>query len=110
MEAQIRDDQIPSCDACGAMIRPGIVFFGDPIPMDSLYNARFLSETADFFIAMGSSLEVNPAASMAATAKHTGARLCIINRGPTHLDTMADVRIEADLSEISGRILEMIEQ
>ncbi|MHC5082717.1 MAG: SIR2 family NAD-dependent protein deacylase [Planctomycetota bacterium] len=108
VESQVQADKIPSCDACGALVRPGIVFFGDPIPMDSLHNAQFLAETADFFIAMGSSLEVNPAASMATAAKQSGAELCIINRGPTHLDAFADIRIEADLTRFSQAVLDYL--
>lgn len=108
VDARIRADGIPACDACGHLIRPGIVFFGDPIPMDALYDARLLTQTADLFIAVGSSLEVNPAASLAAAARQTGAELCIINRGPTALDALADRRIETDLKTFSEELLALL--
>ena len=108
VDTQIREKEIPECDACGALIRPGIVFFGDAIPMDALYDSQLLTQTADLFIAMGSSLGVNPAASLASAARQTGADLCIINLGPTHLDSLADLRIETDLKSFSEKILKEI--
>lgn len=109
VDTQIKADGIPFCDACGALIRPGIVFFGDPIPMEALYDSQALVQTADLFITMGTSLAVNPAAGLAAAARNTGADLCIINRGPTHLDHLADMRIETDLKTFSETVLKMID-
>lgn len=108
VDSQIRRHRIPSCDACGALIRPGIVFFGDPIPMEALYDSQSLVQTADMFIAMGTSLAVNPAAGLAAAARNTGADLCIINRGPTQLDDLADIRIETDLKTFSEGLLKYL--
>lgn len=104
VDGLIRTKEIPTCNDCGSLIRPGIVFFGDPIPMDAMLESQLLTQTADFFIAMGSSLAVNPAASLASAARQTGADLCIINRGPTHLDPLADMRIETDLKTFSENI------
>lgn len=108
VDAQIREKDIPTCDACKCLIRPGIVFFGDPIPMDALYDARLLAQTADLFVAVGSSLEVNPAASLAVHARQTGAELIIVNRGTTALDTLADWRIETDLKTFSESVLALL--
>ncbi len=105
VDQQIEDKSIPSCDTCNSLIRPGIVFFGDPIPMEAMYDAQLLTQTADVFITMGSSLAVNPAAGLAAAARNTGADLYIINRGATQLDDLADVRIETDLKTFSEDIL-----
>ena len=109
VDTQICEKGKPTCDACGALIRPGIVFFGDPIPMEALYDSQSLVQHADFFIAMGTSLAVNPAAGLAAAAANTGADLCIINRGPTHLDDWADLRIETDLKTFSQSVLALLE-
>ena len=104
----IRTKGIPACDACSSLIRPGIVFYGDPISTETLYDAQLMAQTADLFIAVGSSLEVNPAASLAVHARSTGAELWIINRGPTALDSLADLRIEIDLKTFSENVLTLL--
>jgi NAD-dependent deacetylase len=105
VDEQVRLRQIPNCDACGALIRPGIVFFGDPIPFDAIDQATALANAADLFIVMGSSLEVNPAAGLAVQAKRRGADLCIINLGPTYLDSLVDLRLQTDLAAFSQAVL-----
>lgn len=108
VDRAVRLSGSPHCDRCGALIRPGIVFFGDPIPLEALYKARKYTLDADLFIALGSSLEVNPAASLALDAYRAGARLMIINRGPTCLDPVAANRFEVDLTAFSAAVLERI--
>ncbi len=105
VDQKIRREAIPQCDLCGSLIRPGIVFFGDLIPPEPLYAARQYTRKADLFIALGSSLEVNPAALLAQEAWRAGARLIIINRGPTRLDSAASDRYEVELTEFSNEIL-----
>lgn len=105
VDQKIRLEAVPRCNQCGALIRPGIVFFGDPIPLEALYAARKYTLEADLFVTLGSSLEVNPAASLAYEAQRSGARLIIVNRGPTRLDPMASDRYEMDLTEFSNAVL-----
>jgi NAD-dependent deacetylase len=105
VDQKIRLEAVPKCDQCGGLIQPGIVFFGDLIPLEALYAARKYTLTADLFIALGSSLEVNPAASLALEAYRAGARLIIVNRGPTHLDSAASDRYEVDLTDFSKAVL-----
>jgi NAD-dependent deacetylase len=104
----IRREGVPRCP-CGGLIRPGIVFFGDMIPMEALAAAQDLANRAEVFIAMGSSLEVNPAAAMALVAHQAGATLMIVNRGPTRYDDVADVRLETDLSLFSQAVIERLD-
>ncbi len=108
VDHKIRLEAAPQCDQCGGLIRPGIVFFGDLIPLEALYAARKYTLTADLFVALGSSLEVNPAASLAMEAYRAGARLIIVNRGPTHLDSAASDRYEVDLTDFSTAVLESL--
>ncbi len=108
IDRTVRENGIPKCDVCGGLIRPGVVFFGDPIPLEALYTARKFAMQADLFIALGSSLEVNPAASLALDAYRSGTRLMIINRGPTCLDSAAADRYEVDLTAFSEIVLQVI--
>jgi NAD-dependent deacetylase len=108
VEGQVQANRIPYCNGCGGLIRPNIVFFGDPIPPEAIGESLFLAENAALFVAMGSSLEVNPAASLAVQAKRNGACLCIANRGPTYLDSYADLRFEVDLTAFADKVLALI--
>jgi len=63
-----------------------------------------LSETASCFLVLGSSLEVSPANGYPMIAKRSGAKLFIINMTPTHLDSMADAVIHADIVGALGEI------
>jgi len=110
VDEAIRLNGTPHCDRCGALIRPGVVFYGDPIPLEALYAARKYAHEADLFIALGSSLEVNPAASLALEAQRNGARLMIVSRGPTSLDPVASDRYEGDLTVFSTAVVQQIKQ
>lgn len=108
VDEQIRSAGVPRCRQCNALIRPGIVFFGDMIPPDALYESRDLLEACDNFVVLGSSLEVNPAAGLALDAHRLGKTLVIINRGPTRLDPVASQRYEVDLQAFSQQVLDLI--
>lgn len=100
------------CDDCGGIIRPGIVLFGETLPMDVFTQAEIATEQADLFIVLGSSLSVTPANMFPTLAKQTGAKLVIINREPTELDDYADrcihhLNIKAALTEVEQHLKEM---
>ena len=60
------------------------------MPVEAMHRAQAWSEQADRFIIIGSSLQVQPAASFPVIAKRRGALLAIVNRDPTPLDDLAD--------------------
>jgi NAD-dependent deacetylase len=80
----------PTCDDCGGFLKSANVSFGQSMPVVSMQRAQAWSEQADLFIVVGSSLQVQPAASFPVIAKRSGALLAIVNRDPTPLDDMAD--------------------
>ena len=92
----------------GGMVRPGIVFFGDMIPLEALTAAQLSAEQSGVFAVLGSSLQVQPAAGMAALARRCGAKLIIVNRDPTGLDVLADCVCVADLSAFSEAVLGLL--
>ena len=83
-----------TCTACGDIIRPGIVLFGESLPQDVFLKAEQESLQADLFIVLGSSLSVTPANMFPLQAKESGAKLVIINREPTQFDMYADYVIQ----------------
>jgi len=113
MEAGV---EIPLCKHCGGLLKSATISFGQSLPADTLAEAFDLSMSTDLVLALGSSLVVEPAASIPLQAKNNGARLVIINRTETPLDGLADVvvhqAIGATLSEVvkhMGYALEMKE-
>ena len=96
--------EIPLCDGCGGLIKSATISFGQALPADVLTEAFDLCMRTDLILAIGSSLVVEPAASLPLQAKQNGARLVIINRTETPLDSRADVvlrePIGASLAEI----------
>ena len=80
----------PTCDACGGFLKSANVSFGQSMPVEAMQRAQAWSERADIFLVLGSSLQVQPAASFPVIAKRAGALLGLINRDPTPLDDVAD--------------------
>lgn len=80
----------PTCDGCGGFLKSANVSFGQSMPVDAMRRAQAWSEQCDAFIVLGSSLQVQPAASFPVIAKRSGALLSIVNRDPTPLDEIAD--------------------
>jgi NAD-dependent deacetylase len=97
--AFLAEPRVPECPECGGRIKHATVSFGQTLPHDVLMEATRWSRDADLMLAIGSSLVVMPAADLPRVAKEGGARLVIINRDPTPLDTLADAVIRASIGE-----------
>lgn len=85
----------PHCPDCGDRLRPGVVWFGEMLPVGALDRAFELAEQCDVLVVIGTSGVVQPAASLADVAKAHGARLIEINPGITPLTELADVSLRA---------------
>jgi NAD-dependent deacetylase len=90
----------PQCEACSGMVKSATISFGQPLPVEILRRARQLSERADLFLVMGSSLVVRPAAMLPLVAKQAGAVLVIINREVTPMYNITDMDLHGDIGEI----------
>jgi NAD-dependent deacetylase len=75
------------------------------MPERETQEAYDRSSRSDLFIVIGSSLVVQPAASMPLVAKNNGAKLVIINRDPTPYDDMADLVLHGQAGSIMDSIL-----
>jgi NAD-dependent deacetylase len=98
----------PKCDACGGILKAATISFGQAMPPEAMRQAQEWTEEASVFIVMGSSLQVQPAASFPVLAKRNGALLAIINREPTPLDEFADFVHHGAIGEFCARFGEMI--
>lgn len=78
------------CTACGGLLRPSVVLFGEMLPEEAFNWAFEEAARAELFIVLGSSLTVTPANQFPLIAKENGARLVIVNQEKTPLDQYAD--------------------
>jgi NAD-dependent deacetylase len=94
-----RGEDDPSCPSCGGVLQPSIVLFGQYLDADVLSLAGNIARAAEVFVAIGSSLTVDPAARLCAVAAECGARLIIVNRDPTPYDDLADEVVREPIGE-----------
>jgi NAD-dependent deacetylase len=92
-----RGEEIPLCLKCEGLLKPNTISFGQALDPNVLNKAFEWVEECDLLIACGSTLIVEPAASMPRLAKEHGARLVIVNLTETPLDFMADLVIHAPI-------------
>jgi NAD-dependent deacetylase len=95
---------VPPCPECGGRLKSATVSFGQALPADVLEMSVALAEACDLLLAIGSSLVVYPAAGLPETARRAGARLVIINRDPTEMDSIADAVIHEPIGATLTRI------
>jgi NAD-dependent deacetylase len=98
----------PVCRECRGMLKPDVVFFGEALPADTIDEAVRRARLCELMIVVGSSLVVQPAASVPLEAKEAGAKLVIINREPTYHDSHADVVIHGSAGEIMSKVLKYL--
>jgi NAD-dependent deacetylase len=88
--AQVRaGDTDPRCTRCGAVLKLAVVLFGEYLDPAAVSQARQIAAHSLLMLAVGSSLQVEPVASLCAAAVEAGNRLVIVNRDPTPYDGLA---------------------
>lgn len=90
------DVAAPVCPACGGMLRPDVVYFGETVAAPVFAAAERLVESAHALVIAGSSLAVNTGVRLVHRAERRGIPLAVINRGPTSIDGRASVRVRID--------------
>ena len=96
------DESLPVCIECEGLVKTATVSFGQAMPPAAMARAETETLDCDLFLAVGSSLVVYPAAGFPILAKQNGARLVIINREPTDLDSLADLVINEEIGPTLG--------
>lgn len=102
----VADDAVPRCD-CGGVLGPGVVLFGEALPL-AIERAFELAERADVVVALGTSLEVFPAAHLPLVTVERGGRFGIVTRGATQFDDLAHVRIDASLGDVLPQVADAL--
>jgi NAD-dependent SIR2 family protein deacetylase len=89
---------VADCDACGGVLKPDVVFFGESVPPPTIAASTALVETASALLVLGSSLTVYSGRRFARQAHLRGIPIIVINRGPTRADEFAASRVEGGIS------------
>ncbi|MFB7944576.1 NAD-dependent deacetylase [Kitasatospora phosalacinea] len=89
----------PDCEQCGGVLRPRTVMFGEALDERVLQQADAVAKNCQVFLAVGSSLQVHPAALLPRIALEHGARLIVVNGEPTAYDGAAHEVIRTPISQ-----------
>lgn len=100
----------PRCTVCDGLLKPATIMFGQSLRTADLLRAEEILDGCDLFLAMGSTLTVQPAASLPAMAQHRGAELAIVTRGSTPQDASSNYRIDGDIDTFCLSVLEALDQ
>ena len=105
-----RDDRVPLPElpprcACGDMLRPGVVWFGESLPGDVWAGAEQASRQADVFLVVGTSAVVYPAAGLVMEAKSAGAKVIELNLEETPFSAYVDCSLRGRAGELLPQLL-----
>jgi NAD-dependent deacetylase len=102
----------PRCPECGALLRPDVVWYGEPLPMEAYERSHRIASTCDAMLVVGTSAVVHPAASLPLVAKHGGAFVVEVNTAYTPISALVDATLIGKagdiLPEIAARALELV--
>ena len=101
-------DMTPECE-CGGFLKPDTISFGQAMPVAEVEKAVAFSRSCDFFMVVGSTLLVQPAAHMPVYARQNNAFLAIVNLSETPCDNMCDALIRDKAGEVLQRIVKAVE-
>jgi NAD-dependent deacetylase len=95
----------PECESCISPLKPNVVLFGELLPEEAMSEAYALASEADLMLAIGSSLEVYPVASLPDVTLEAGGRLALVTQGPTPYDRRAEVKLGGDVVDELEQVL-----
>jgi NAD-dependent deacetylase len=103
-----REARSPTCDHCRGLLKPATISFGQQMPEHETTEAFRRAQSCEVFLVVGSSLLVQPAASLPLVALRYGASLGIINRDPTPCDDLAQAVIHGSAGSVLGRVIDEV--
>ena len=90
---------LPACPDCGEVLKPGVVMFGELLPVAAIERAQQLAAGAGLLLVVGSSLAVHPVAALPGETLAAGGALALVNRGGTPWDSRAELVLDAGAGE-----------
>ncbi|GGY38230.1 SIR2 family NAD-dependent protein deacylase [Streptomyces xanthochromogenes] len=98
----------PACTVCGGVLKAATVMFGERLDPEVLAQAMAIAKACQILIAVGTTLQVQPAASLAGIASDSGARLIVVNADPTPYDPLADEIVREPIGTALPQLLSTI--
>lgn len=102
------ENSVPRCAACGGLLRPDVVWFGEALPRSALEAAVDAVRACEVFLSVGTSGVVQPAASLAYAAKNRGALVVEVNLEPTPLTPKADFFLQGKSGEVLPELVKLV--
>ena len=99
---------VPDCPACGGVVKPDVVFFGESVPRERVGQAMRAVERAAALLVVGSSLMVWSGLRFVRRAVELGKPVAIVNRGRTRADELATLRIDAGCEEVLPDVVALV--
>lgn len=96
---------VADCAACGGVLKPDVVFFGEQVPRDRVDRSMAMVDAAGALLVLGSSLTVMSGYRFVIRARRNGTPVAIVNRGATRGDDDARLRIDAGVGEVLPRLV-----
>lgn len=93
--AVLERGELPRCDRCERILKPGVVMFGEHLPAGAMQRAEDLVRSTSLLLVVGSSLQVWPVAGLPEQAVAAGATLVVLNHDPTPVDAKAALVVRA---------------
>ncbi|MCD7098061.1 NAD-dependent protein deacetylase [Stenotrophomonas sp. MMGLT7] len=88
--------RVPACSACGGVLKPDVVFFGESVPRERVARAMEHLQRSDAVLVVGSSLMVYSGYRFVQAAALAGLPVAAINRGHTRADALLSLKVEDD--------------
>ena len=98
-------ETLPACPACGALLRPDVVWFGEALPLPAMQRADAAAREADACLVVGTAGAVQPAAGYAMAVVRRRRPLVVVDPGPTAFDGMAEVKLTGSAGAVLPPLL-----
>jgi NAD-dependent deacetylase len=101
---------LPACAACGAVLKPDVVMFGELLPPRTIDRAGARARSAALLLVVGSSLEVWPVAGLPGETLAEGGIVAIVNRDATPYDDRAKLVVHATAGPLLAAVVDVLEE
>jgi NAD-dependent SIR2 family protein deacetylase len=105
VEADFSSFEVPDCPACGGVLKPAVVFFGENVPRGRVEAALAALAEADALLVLGSSLMVFSGYRFCLAAREMGKPIAAVNLGRTRADGILDLKVVADCGMVLPAML-----
>ena len=96
---------VVDCEACGGLLKPDVVYFGESVPVDRIQASYALVDRARLLLVLGTSLHVFSGRRFVVRAANAGIPVAIVNDGPTRGDDVAVLKLDEPLGATLTAVL-----